>query len=451
MNKRSLLLVLVLLALATPVYAQTPTPEPADIPVPAGWGPEGQINIINHSGNVELRIDNDLICNQGINLWRTYFLDPTGYVLPLDPPAVVNMRIQADYGDGDPGSWMLRLRFAYWGNPALLNTFDSNLPVAGIGVYVYDQSGTNMLRQTQAVYCPESIIGTAIGDDYGCDPVVPGYPDWRLFDKVLLVRDFSQLSFVLTDGHFNNPLDPNYDGFVISSLYAENYYRDFPASLCGAVLPPTPTTMPTWTPLPTWTSTPMTPTATMSATVVGATATPSLTPIPFTTWTPSPSPTRYRTPMATLASWQITPDASFTPLPSATAGGLPTVAWPTVETVTPFPTVVPVGYVTLGATATPYTMTNVPAVAFGLVDDLEASIDYSGVYSSVQSLSANVSAPLRVIRGTVRVYMPVLAPLIDAIILGLFIVLGVLAWIALIAAVKFIIRIIEVIMEIIPL
>lgn len=454
-----LALALVMMAIASvPAWAQTPTPEPNDIELPTGWGPTDGIRIISHSGNVELLINTDtteVICGEGIHLWRAHYFDPTGLIIPADPPAVVKLRVEQDYGDGYPGNWMLRLRFAYWINQNLAYE-DPGYPVTHLEIDVLNQDENEIINTRLATYCPDGFFP---GVD--CDPVLPGNPEWRIFDSNLLVRDYSVIVITLNDSQFVNPLDPHYIGSIISSLYADRYSEPFPADFCGEIYK-TPTPQATWTPWPTWTSTPtgtLTATPTLPPTAVGPSPTPSVTPAPFSTWTPSPSPTAWQSPMATLAFWNVTPDASVTPYLTPTAynalptwAPFPTVAYPTVVTRTPYPTSIwdPVTTTTPVATSTPYTLTVNIDQMFTDIDDVNTSINFAQVYSAAYSLSSRISTPLRVMRGVSR-YFPNLSPILNAMIIGLFVVIAVISWGAIVSLVRALIRLIEFILEFIPL
>lgn len=393
-------------------------------------------------------MDDDYICGQGINMWREATIDIGGSIIHTDPPSIMQMRLLPDYGDGDPGTWAMRLRFAYWTQVpvgAMSRTFTIN---------VLDQSGTQLINTRQAIYCDSAFLGL----DPNCDPAVPGAPEWRLFDDILLVRDYAILNFEVTIMDAVLPFAPGPWGFIISSLWADRHSYPFPPDLCSyPVMTPTP--QPTWTPWPTWTTTPtgtLTSTATPYPTAVGPTGTPTMTPHPFTTWTPSPSPTAWQSPMATLSSWQITPDASCTPFPSPTTlGALPSVTWPpipTVHTVTAFPTIIPdESTITPGPTSTAINYEVAPDTVYTLTNQLGSNIDFTQIYSAGYDISQGIGTPFRVLRGTVRQYIPALAPLIDAIILMIFVIGAVYGVKILLAVSGAIIKIIEVIMEFIPL
>jgi hypothetical protein len=160
-----------------------------------------------------------------------------------------------------------------------------------------------------------------------------------------------------------------------------------------------------------------------------------------------------------LANWQITPDASVTPYPTPTTldalptwADFPTIAFPTRVTRTPFPTLVWEDLTTTPiATATPYTMTLDTNRMFGDYGDLNATINYTQVYTAGYMLTGSVAGPIRVLRGTVRQYMPSLAVLIDAILIMLFIIVIVYAIKLILSLGGAIIKLVEVILEFIPL
>jgi len=163
--------------------------------------------------------------------------------------------------------------------------------------------------------------------------------------------------------------------------------------------------------------------------------------------------------MSTLSSWQITPDASITPIPTPTTLGalptwadFPTVEFPTRVTRTPFPTLIWEELTTTPApTATPYTLTVDTDDMFDTFGGINASINYTQVYSAGYMLTGSISGPVRVMRGTVRNYLPSLAVLVDAILIMLFIVIAVYVIKLILAIGGAIIKLIEVILEFIPL
>lgn len=257
-----------------------------------------------------------------------------------------------------------------------------------------------------------------------------------------------------------------YTGQVhISGLYVSDINDGFPGDLCSYVLPtPTPSRTPSNTPLPTPTGTitqTWTPTAspTAGATASGPTATPSQTPVPYVTRTPTNSPTPWQSPMATLAGWQITPDASITPLatptvydPLPTWRPFPTLSFPTIETVTRYPTITPEEITpTPLATSTPFSITMVPMNIYTMTEQLDTLLNFEQIYDAGYSMSNSVAGPFRIIRGTIRNYLPSLASLFDSIVIMLFIIAAVYGIKLLLAIGGAIIKIIEVVLEFIPL
>jgi len=163
--------------------------------------------------------------------------------------------------------------------------------------------------------------------------------------------------------------------------------------------------------------------------------------------------------MATLAYWQITPDASVTPIPTPTTYDplptwetWPTLAFPTVATVTPFPTLNPTLATVIPVTPTMTPQGTLPPVEiYTLTNQLDAQIDFTQIYSASYDLSNNISGPLRAVRGTLVTYLPALSPLVDAVTIMLFIIVAVYAVKVLLAVGGAIIKVIEVILEFVPL
>ena len=73
-----------------------------------------------------------------------------------------------DHGDGDPGLWPLRVRFAYWASDGLGFTTNG---FASFEVKAYTQEGAWMSSET-AYICPEWAMGRP--DTEHCDPLL----DW---------------------------------------------------------------------------------------------------------------------------------------------------------------------------------------------------------------------------------------------------------------------------------
>jgi len=295
------------------VYAQTPTPTavPPDVNLPQGWGPSGpgqEISIQELTGSFSTGIinDPDLVCNAGLQLVRycDQLIPPEWY----DPVAVAKIRIRMSYSDGGQ-PWPARLRFAYH-VPSIWMPFDVN---RCLEIYSFDADGYTLLDSTTACFCNEpndpTCNNTSAAPNLGNDT----WENWRYFDNVITVNDHGYLWLVENNLSFDYSAPKG--GFVISGLYLDKANNTFP-NLCENIFP-TPTTFPTWTPYPTWTATPtgtltFTPTPTNSPTPLptsaGQTSTPSPTSLPFYTWTPRPTTTAWptSTPVYVSTSW-LTP------------------------------------------------------------------------------------------------------------------------------------------------
>jgi len=431
----------------------TPTAVPPDVePLPQGWGPNppgNHITIEELTGSYFVKVINnpDLVCNSGLQLVRYVDIDINS---ERDPVAVAKLRVRMSYSDGgDP--WAARLRFAYYSGQ-FSHGFQTTRCV---DIYSYDSDGYTLLDTSHACYCVDELDSMCANTVYAPNLGGGDYENWRYYDNALTVNDHGYVWLVMDDLDWLSTSP--HGGIFVSGLYLEKTSKPFP-ELCGAIMP-TPSPYPTWTPYPTYTSTPITATVTPLPTSAGATSTPTWTPIPFATWTPSPSPTPWQTTMATLAYWQITPDASVTPIPTPTTYDplptwetWPTLVFPTIETVTPFPTL----NATI-ATVAPLTPTMTPqgtlapVEIYTLTNALDAQIDFTQIYSASYDLSNNISGPLRAVRGTLVTYLPALSPLVDAVTVMLFIIVAVYAIKVLLAVGGAIIKVIEVILEFVPL
>jgi len=432
--------VLVVFLLATPLgamvaHADTPTPIP-DYHLPNGWGPVGGIQVIGaDNGNITYQYDTDFPCDESLRLER--------YDYPNSPAPTLLLRINQTVPSG-----VLRIKGA-------INPWSDYLaPFMDLIISTYMNDGTTLVSSSLVTVqggLPVLIEGFWITDSwYLLDLNIPTTTEYGGYLKLELARPYGQ----------------NLAGYNFSGMYIADHNYSFPSQICSYVLPTrTPTPNPTGTPIPTptgtitqtWTPSPsptLAPTATLAAT-----GTPTPTPVPYSTWTPSPSPTVWQSPMATLAAWQYTPDATVTPYPTPTTypalptwESWPTISFPTRETRTPYPTLVSEDLTTTPmASATPYTLTVDTDQMFDNIDSLDTSINFMQVYTVASQLTGGISGPVRALRGTVRNYTPTLAPVIDTILLAGFVVIVIYAWQALMALIRFVIRIVEVIMEFVPL
>lgn len=416
MRSKIILLLVVFVILAIPVTgagAQEPY-----LPLPWGWGPEGLVILgPGHPdyGDIQLEYNIGYPCNEVLEMHKyggqSYW---PAFDLKLSQPV--------------PSS-DLRLRFAY---------AEAWYPAVRVHIVTYNPTGQIVADQTWwASEFPQL-----------------GYPyesSWKLVDVVIP-------AYTEPGGKVRINLEgtlyalENYAWFA--GMYVSDRTYGFPDLLCGQSAP---TVTPTWTPPPTWThtpeasptGTPPTPTATFTpgATVTpGATPTATYTPFPYVTRPPSPSPTPWQTPMATLYPTPTGPPALPTFAP------WPTVGWPTVVTRTPFPTLQWEKLTTTPQpTATPYTPTVPYTYIIPSVIGLTSQVDFNQVYSATADLVGTITYPVRVLRGTVRAYMPGLAVAVDAVLIMLFIVLVVYVIKFTLAAIGLVVKLVEVILEFIPL
>lgn len=402
MKRAAIILQITLLFLATGASAQEPY-----LPNPNGWGPDGVVIIDAYNleyGEVLLDWNNTYPCNEALLIQKDFG--------ELYWPGV-KLRISEPVPTTD-----LRLRFA-------VNTPYPDIWWS-IRVQTYESSGTQLIGDT-IIYAP-SLSNNAMD---------PPYEDFYLVDIIVSASPAPNGIVSITPG---GSLATLASDFTISGLWVTDNANPFPL-MCSLVLPtrtvtPTPYNTPTGT---------ITGTIAATSTPVN-TATPTVTPVPYVTWTPAPSPTPWQSPAPTL-------------YPSPTSAGAlptlrpwPTVAWPTVETVTPFPTLAWVELTTTPAPSpTPYTPTLPYSRVITNVTDLADDVSMGQVYSSVLDLTSSISAPIRVVRGTVYTYMPGLRLLVDGLLLMLFLIAAIYGIKLILAAIGAIESLIRFILEFIPL
>lgn len=387
------------------------------LPMPNGCGPAGGIEIASWSHmDPYLEWDTAYPCNEAL------VMRSTG--TQFHPNPRMRFRLTQTVSSSD-----LRVRIAvrrnFWGGPAWYY------------LKTYMPDGTTLVGSISLADAPSTLWPPGCDDTQDC---------WFLYDVVLSAYTGSG-GFL--DFEFQRLFYWDTTTAYVAAIYAADNNTGFPSGMCGYTLPTrTPTPLPTATPLPTSTGTPYSPTPTYTAvpTVTQPTGSPTPTPIPFVTWTPSPSPTPWQTPMATLYPTPTGPPALPTFAP------FPTVAWPTVVTRTRFPTLEWEQLTTTPQpTATPYTPTIPYSQVITNAMDLTDDVNFTQVYSAVSDLTGTISYPVRVLRGTVRTYMPGLALAVDAILIMLFVIAAVLGIKLILAAIGAVVKIIEVILEFIPL
>jgi len=429
------LVVLICLGLlpVRPALADDPTPTPYQYPIdlPPGFGPDGAggIAIVDHgeSANVIYTIDGWTQCTLGFpSGWGTY---------PALCGAAIEMAMDCGaWGGCSDNSVTFKLYQNYEAQTAYIRFGWLSKGPGQVEITSYDTDGVTELDSV-AIWRADGnpIDGAQCYTDSSCHDYC-----WVMMETELTAKKNGYIKFLF----------PQLEQGYLAGLWIDDNDYNFP-TMCGSNVPtrtPTPVTpTPTgaWTPSPTVTPTL---TSTPMPTIPGITLTPSATPRPFATWTPSPSPTPWQTNAPTLAAWQITPDASLTPVPTPgapaplpTLSPFPTLAlavWPTVETVTPFPTNEPDSTPGSVATAAWDIVGSAPALeapatdfldllALLLEDDIQ---DQGNVYSATQTMASNMLTPIRMVRG-LEIYIPSLFPVIAW-------VLGALAYVALIQIIK---------------
>lgn len=401
-------------------------PAAAQWELPDGWGPVDSLEIVGvtEGGRIWYDWGSEVPCG-GALAWgdSDEFNSNPALVIRLDAPSP---------------SAQIRVRFAVSPTSWDPDAFDWDFSAAmSLDLESYAPDGATLLeRQVHWIIYNENFVeGT----------------HFVLIDTLIDAADIpgTYLHFKITNELVSGA------AFRLAGLYATDMNYAFPADMCAYVLP-------TRTPTPATTPTPITETPTAGPTQAIQTPTATSTPQPFVTWTPSPSPTAWQTAMATLATWQITPDATLTPVPTPGAPAAlpawpawPTVSWPavpTVVTVTPFPTLIPEGATIPAPTATPTTTTPIDASeAITNVLAIRDNINLSQIYDATYSMSRNIGTPIRILRGTVGTYMPSLAGAVDGLLLLLFIVAAVYGVKLALAAIGGVVKLIEVLMEFIPL
>lgn len=327
-DRRLILSAALLLALLVlpALVAQAQNP----IPLPAGWGPEGGIEIVNHGDGVEIvntftmcshctfgiPVDCDEripICGQSVDFWYQCSDQPP---VCTDPSIMIKLNLPLE---------MQQLYYQF----SWIST--SN---AGIELTTYDTDGTTQLAQQQ-IYLAlmEPIPNLSCYVDAECRDIC-----WMWYYGQIPAKH---------DGYLRIRFTSYTNLGMMSGFYASDHDFELPGGICSITLPtrtptpitpsPTPSNTPTGTPTvitPTITPTPSS-TPTLGPTSPGQTATPSPTWQPLT-WTPQPTYTPYPTPTPLPGAW-----IPGTPQPYATPpGGWDPWHWPTV---TPFPTMEPIG------------------------------------------------------------------------------------------------------------
>lgn len=394
-----MLLLAPLVLAAVPAQAQTATPYPGLIPLPNGCWPVGGFQLYSAwpEGAATLEYNDAYPCDESLRLSAVVSSPSVRFLLTQYVP-----------------STDLRIRMAIQGT------------IGWVMIKTYKSDGVTIVGERALWY---NGLPSHPGD-YGGFP----YQTWRLLDVVVSAdTDYGGfLEFGFTDfGMVTN----------LAAIHISENANAFPDGDCSYTLP-TRTATPTIIPTPTGT---ITQTWTPGPTFAAPTLTPTSTPPAYATWTPTASPTPFQTPMSTLASWQITPDASVTPIPTPTLydplptwAPYPTVAWPTVPTVPPSPTrIVASAALTATLVGTPGAVATAivtPSAGFlGLmdwVDDFDNEADFTQVYSDTEVMAGRITLPLALFRG-LEPYMPHTYPILATFLTLLMLVVLVYAiWLA---------------------